>query len=119
MRYIDYVAVLCYSVSSSQFLERQSNIFETANLEWKTAVYNFRLGEVPYHDKMSGYHLMKGPVNAVRSDVIINIESIAPLTDLHRKVVNQIAVRTPDAARSMTLKLVGVVFYPPINKQRP
>ena len=72
MRYIDYVAVLCYSVSSSQFLERQSKNFETANLEWKTAVYNFRFGEVPYHDKMSGYHLMKGPVNAVRSDVIVN-----------------------------------------------
>ena len=119
IRYVKYVAVLCYSVSNSQFLERESKIFESADLEWKTAVYNFRRTGKHYRNKMRHYHLMKGPINAVRTDLVINTESIQPLSDKNGRIGYQIAVRTPDAASSMNLKLVGVVFYPSINKQTP
>jgi hypothetical protein len=43
-------------------------------------------------------------------------ESIQTLKDKNGRIGNQISVRTSDAAGSMTLKLVGVVFYPHINK---
>ena len=33
IRYVKYVAVLCYSVSNLQLSERESKIFETADLE--------------------------------------------------------------------------------------
>ena len=106
------MAVLCYSVSSSQFLERESKIFETADLEWSTAVYQFRCGKFPYRRSMSHYHLMMGPINAVRTDLLINVGSIQPLRDKNGRIGNQIAVRTSDSAESMSRKLVGVVFYP-------
>ena len=67
IRYIKYVAVLCYSVSSLQFSERESKIFETADLEWSTAVYQFRCAGIPYRRSMCHYHLMMGPINAVNS----------------------------------------------------
>ena len=112
IRYVKYVAVLCYSVSSSQFLERESKIFETADLEWSTAVYQFRCGKFPYRRSMSHYHLMMGPINAVRTDLLINVGSVQPLRDKNGRIGNQIAVRTSDSAESMSRKLVGVVFYP-------
>ena len=96
IRYVKYVAALCYSAGSSQFSERESKIFETADLEWKTAVYNFRRTGKAYRFSMRHYHLMKGPINAVRTDRVINKGSIQPLKDVNGLVIKLLsALRMP------------------------
>ena len=92
------------------------NFFETAVLEWSTAVYNFHHTGKSYRQRMGHYYLIKGPINAVSTDHLINVESIQQLKDGKGRIGNQITVCTSDAAKSMNVKLVGVVFYPHMNR---
>lgn len=104
-----YEALLCYNCDD---LENLGFEIKTClpNEEWSNIIYMFHYSNRKYHDRMEHYDIIKGPINAVRSDIITGVESIAPKI-IDGIVANQIAFRSEKVCKEMDKRLKGVILY--------